>query len=111
MVPQPDMDPQVIKKSVEDLSGFPFELEIVRRLEGYKDYGFWVEPNYSFEDHDTGEARELDFHAITAESISIKRWFCLLLVGRSFILSPLCLKVVIMRGLAKLLLSLLQLLF
>jgi hypothetical protein len=32
-----------------------------------------VMPNYTFEDHDTGGARELDFHATGAESISIER--------------------------------------
>ena len=73
MVPQPNMDPQSIKQAIEDLSGYPYELEIVRRIEKYRDYGYWVEPNYSFEDQDTGEARELDFHAMEAESISIKK--------------------------------------
>ena len=73
MAPTPNIDPQSIKQAVEDLSGYTFELEIVRRLEKYKGYGFFVEPNYSFEDHDTGEARELDFHAIMAEAISTGR--------------------------------------
>jgi len=73
MTPQPNLASSEIKKAVENLSGYPYELEIVKRIEQYKKYGFWVEPNYSFEDHDTGEARELDFHASQAETISIDK--------------------------------------
>jgi len=72
-VPQANLSLQSIQQAIEDISGYPYELEIVRRVETYKKYGYWVEPNYSFEDHDTGEARELDFHATGAESISLKR--------------------------------------
>ena len=70
MATTPNMDPQSIKQAVEYLSGYTIEFEIVRRLETYRDYGYFLEPNYSFEDHDTGEARELDFHAIMAKVIS-----------------------------------------
>ena len=73
MAPQPNMNPQNIQQAIESLTGYPYELEIARRIEKYREYGFWVEPNYSFEDHDTGEARELDFHATEAEAISIKK--------------------------------------
>lgn len=73
MSPQPDMNPDHIKQSIEDLTGYPFELEIVRRIETYKDYGYWIEPNFSFEDQDTGEARELDFHATKAMAISVQK--------------------------------------
>jgi len=62
-----------IQQAIEDTSGYPYELEIARRVETYKKYGYLVEPNYSFEDHDTGEARELDFRAVGPELISIKR--------------------------------------
>lgn len=70
---QANLSPQSIKQAIEDTSGYPYELEIVRKVETYRKYGYWVEPNYSFEDHDTGEARELDFHAMGAESISRER--------------------------------------
>ena len=73
MAPQPNMDLQNIKQAVENLSGYPYELEIVKRIEEYWGYGTWIEPNYSFEDHDTGEARELDFRALKAEVISMRR--------------------------------------
>jgi|GEM_PF-2071077 len=73
MVPQPNMNLQNMQQAIENLSGYPYELEVVRRLEQYEDTGFWVEPNYSFEDHDTGEARELDFHALEVEPISIRK--------------------------------------
>lgn len=72
MAPQPDMNPDRIKRSIKDLTGYPFELEIIRRIETYKDYGYWIEPNFSFEDQDTGEARELDFHATEAMAISVQ---------------------------------------
>ena len=72
-MPQANLSLQSIQQAIEDISGYPYELEIVRRVETYKKYGYWLEPNYSFEDHDTGEARELDFHATGAESISLKR--------------------------------------
>lgn len=67
------MDRQVIKQAIDDISGYPFELEIVRRIEKYEKSHYFIEPNFSFEDHDTGEARELDFHGISAEPISIGR--------------------------------------
>lgn len=73
MAPQTNMNQKSIKQAIESLSGYPYELEIARRIEKYREYGFWVEPNYSFEDHDTGEARELDFHATEAEAISVKK--------------------------------------
>ena len=73
MVPSPDMSLESIKHAIEDISGYPYEQEIVRRIETHSEYGYWVEPNYSFEDPDTGEARELDFHATIAKSISIKK--------------------------------------
>jgi hypothetical protein len=72
-MPQADANPKSMKQAIEDTSGYSYELEIVRRIETYKKYDYWVEPNYSFEDHDTGEARELDFHAMGAESISLER--------------------------------------
>jgi hypothetical protein len=72
-MPQANLNLQNIKQAIEDTSGYPYELEIVRRVETYRKYGYWVEPNYSFEDHDTGEARELDFHATGAETISLER--------------------------------------
>jgi len=72
-MPQANLSSQSIKQAIEDTSGYPHELEIVRRVETYRKYGYWVEPNYSFEDQDTGEARELDFHATVAEIISLKR--------------------------------------
>jgi len=72
-VPQANLSPQSIKQAIEDISGYPYELEIVRRVEAYKKYYYWVEPNYSFEDHDTGEARELDLYATGAASISLQR--------------------------------------
>jgi len=73
VAPQPDYDPAVIKQALEDTSGYPFELQIAQRVERWEEYGYYVEPNYSFEDHDTGEARELDFHAVRAVPISSKR--------------------------------------
>jgi len=73
MVPQPNYDPSVIKQALEDTSGYPFELQIAQRVEKWEEYGYSVEPNYSFEDHDTGEARELDFHAIRAVPIVAQR--------------------------------------
>lgn len=72
-MPQAKLNLQSIQQDIEDLSGYPYELEIVRRVEAWKKYYYWVEPNYSFEDHDTGEARELDFHATGAEAVSIGR--------------------------------------
>jgi hypothetical protein len=56
-----------IKAALEDNSGYPFELEIARRIESLD---YFVEPNYSFEDQDTGVARELDVHAIKSKLIS-----------------------------------------
>ena len=67
---QPNLDTNEIKKAVEDISGYPFELQIVRRIENWEEYGYFVQPNYSFEDHDSGEARELDFYANRAVTIS-----------------------------------------
>lgn len=61
-----------IKQVIENSTGFPFELKVAGRVEAYNDYSYFVEPNYSFEDQDTGEARELDFHATQAISISRK---------------------------------------
>ena len=58
-----------IKKAVET-SGYPFELEIARKIESH---GYFVTPNYNFEDHDTGRSREIDLHAITAETVSMRR--------------------------------------
>jgi hypothetical protein len=52
-------------------SGYPFELEIARRIESY---GFFVTPNYNFEDHDTGQSREIDIHALTAEAVAFQRY-------------------------------------
>lgn len=72
-MPRANLSLQSIQQAIENISGYPYELEIVRRVEAYKKYYYWVEPNYSFEDHDTGEARELDFHATGAESVSIER--------------------------------------
>lgn len=54
------LDEQIIEQVLRDKSGYPFELEIARRVAAA---GYTVEPNYSFEDHDSGESRELDFHA------------------------------------------------
>jgi hypothetical protein len=62
-----------IKQAVDSKSGYPFELDIARRIETDEDYTYFVESNYSFEDQDTGEARELDFRAIQAVPISTKR--------------------------------------
>jgi hypothetical protein len=73
MVPQPNYDPMGIRQVVENTSGYPFELQITRRIEKWRDYEYFVEPNYSFEDQDSGEARELDFHAIRAVPISTER--------------------------------------
>lgn len=73
MVPQPNLDPKEIKRGVEDTSGYPFELQIAQRVERWEEYGYFVEPNYSFEDHDTGQARELDFHGIRALPISTQK--------------------------------------
>jgi len=72
-MPRTNLSLQSIQQAIEDISGYPYELEIVRRIEAYKKYYYWVEPNYSFEDHDTGEARELDFHATVAGSVSMER--------------------------------------
>ena len=58
-----DLDLEQIKQCVENTSGFPFELEIARRVERHADSLYWVQPNFSFEDQDSGEARELDFYA------------------------------------------------
>lgn len=65
-----DIDLEEIKDALEDSSGYPFELEIARRVEANE---YYVEPNYSFEDQDTGISRELDFHAIRSESISERK--------------------------------------
>jgi hypothetical protein len=65
-----EIDLEEIKKALEDESGYPFELEIARRVEASE---YYVEPNYSFEDQDTGIARELDFHAVRVESISERK--------------------------------------
>ena len=83
MVPQPKYEPTLIKQVLEDRSGYPFELQITRRVETWGDYGYYVEPNYSFEDQDTGEARELDFYAIRALPISTKRdeWAFIIILG------------------------------
>jgi hypothetical protein len=58
-----------VKQAVEG-SGYPFELGIARRVEAYD---YLVTPNTSFEDQDTGQAREIDFHAIRAEPIATRR--------------------------------------
>lgn len=68
------MSLESIKQAIEDTSGYPYEQEVVRRIEVHSEYGYWVEPNYSFEDPDSGEARELDFHAIIAKAISIRKF-------------------------------------
>lgn len=73
MVPQHLLNLSQIKQEIDNKSGYPFELDIVRRIETDDDYTYFVEPNYSFEDQDTGKARELDFHAIEAIPISTKR--------------------------------------
>lgn len=73
MVPQYSLNLSQIKQEIDNKSGYPFELDIVRRIETDHDYTYFVEPNYSFEDQDTGKARELDFHAIQAIPISTKR--------------------------------------
>jgi hypothetical protein len=65
-----NIDLTQIKDALEDNSGYPFELEITRRIEARE---YFVEPNYSFEDQDTGLARELDFHALKSEIISEKK--------------------------------------
>jgi len=62
-----------IKQAIDSKSGYPFELDIARRIETDDDYTYLVESNYCFEDQDTGEARELDFHAIQAIPISTRR--------------------------------------
>jgi len=72
MVPQQPLELNEIQQALDNNTGFPFELEIVRRLEAYKDFYYIVQPNYSFEDHDTGQARELDFHALAALPLSKK---------------------------------------
>jgi len=73
MAPQPDFSPEKIKRSIEDTSGYPFELQIAQRVSKWNEYAYFVEPNYSFEDHDTGKARELDFHALRASPISARK--------------------------------------
>ena len=73
MVPLPKYNLDDIKQVLEDTSGYPFELSIVRRVENYEEFGYWVQANYSFEDQDTGEARELDFHAMKAETVSLQK--------------------------------------
>jgi len=69
-----------IRKALENQSGYPFELEIVRRLEAHE---YFTEPNYSFEDQDTGVAREIDFHAIDLVTINSKKheFFWIVLLG------------------------------
>jgi hypothetical protein len=73
MVREPNLNLDEIRQALENTSGYPYELQIVRRVERYRPYGYVVQPNYSFEDHDTGEARELDFHALEAVPISMQR--------------------------------------
>ena len=73
MVPQPNLNLSEIKRGIESKSGYPFELDIVRRIETDKNYTYLVEPYYSFQDQDSGKARELDFHAMEAVPISTKR--------------------------------------
>lgn len=73
MVPLPNYNFDDIKQVLENTSGYPFELSILRRVENYEKYGYWVQANYSFEDQDTGEARELDFHATKAETVSLQK--------------------------------------
>ena len=58
-----------IRKAIEDYSGYPFEMQIARRIGAT---GYLVDPNYSFEDQDIGVARELDFHAIGVDIISAR---------------------------------------
>lgn len=66
---QQSIDVRQLKDALENQSGYPFELEIARRVEAC---GYYIEPNYSFEDQDTGAARELDFYALSAMAISYK---------------------------------------
>jgi len=74
------IDTKEIKKVLENLTGYPFELEIARRVAAH---GYLVDPNYSFEDHDTGEARELDFRAFDLVPISMWKgeWVDCILLG------------------------------
>jgi hypothetical protein len=58
---QPPLDEQAIEMILRNESGYPFELEIARRM---AEAGYIVEPNYGFQDHDTGQSRELDFRAV-----------------------------------------------
>lgn len=67
------MSLESIKQAIDDISGYPFEQEIVRRIETHTECGYWVEANYCFEDPDTGEPRELDLHATIAKSVSAKK--------------------------------------
>ena len=80
MVPQQVLNTSQIKQAIDSKSGYPFELDIARRIETDNDYTYLVESNYSFEDQDSGEARELDFHAIQAIPISTRRSEYILLV-------------------------------
>lgn len=70
MVTESNLNIEQMRKALENKSGYPFELEIVRRLEACE---YLTEPNYSFEDHDTGMARELDFRALNVMPISSKK--------------------------------------
>ena len=67
MMKEYGLDIEEIKKALEDQSGYPFELEMVRRVDSC---GYLVSPNYSFEDQDTGQSRELDFHALSVNVVS-----------------------------------------
>lgn len=70
--PQPlaPLDEQTLQEILKNKSGYPFELDIARRVDSA---GYFVEPNYSFEDHDTGEARELDFYGLSFTVVSETR--------------------------------------
>lgn len=61
MVAKRKLNLRGMKQFIKRNSGFPFELEIARRVEAYAAYSYFVLLNYSFEDQDSGEARELDF--------------------------------------------------
>jgi hypothetical protein len=68
-----EYDLSLIKSGVEETSGFPFELEITQRIARRRKAIYWVQPNFSFEDQDEGEARELDFHAMAPIPIGTRR--------------------------------------
>lgn len=77
---EPTLDIEGMKKGLENHTGYPFELEIARRLAAH---GYLVDPNYSFEDHDSGQARELDFHALSLVPVSTRKgeWIFFVILG------------------------------